>query len=190
MNHKHCGICLCPLPPPQKVIHAWHARHALLRVASIPPISHLCNLRCDMDVTCMLHALLSIPPCNMHVTCILPLRTYYHDEVSEYRAVKFIYQGRVIEDDNATLSQLSIGSGGAMHVHVGRPRPPGMPPQPQEPESLDLSSYFVPLFGVILAVVWVVMLLYPYVFTFISKLFLFALSLGYVILSYVSTYGE
>lgn len=115
---------------------------------------------------------------------------YFHVELSEYRPVKFIYQGRVLSDDNSTLRGLGIGDGGAMHVLVGRPHPPGTPPEPPEPEMPDLSRFFVPLFGVILAIVWGVMLLYPEVFTLLSKLFLFLLSLGYVVLTYVSTYGE
>ena len=76
-----------------------------------------------------------------------------------------------------------------MDVHVGRPRPPGTPVQAQ-PEILDLSRFFVPLFGVILGVVWMCMLAYPYVFTLLTKLFLFLLSIGYVILTYLSTYGN
>jgi hypothetical protein len=103
--------------------------------------------------------------------------------------VKFIYRGRIIVDDNATLRSLGIGDGGAMHVHVGRPHPPGTPPQPPPVEMPDLSWLFVPLFGVILAIVWGCMLLFPDVFTLMSKLFLFLLSVGYVILTYVSTYG-
>lgn len=117
-------------------------------------------------------------------------RTYFHVEVSEHRPVKFIYQGRLLSEDSATLQDLGIGDGGAMHVHVGRPRPPGTPPQPPEPEMPDLSQFFIPLFGIILAVVWGAMLMYPYVFTLLSKLFLFLLSIGYVILTYVSTYGQ
>lgn len=111
-------------------------------------------------------------------------------ELSEHRPVKFIYQGRVLSEGSATLRDLNIGDGGAMHVHVGRPHPPGTPPEPPEPEMLDLSRFFVPLFSAILAIVWGAMLLYPHVFTLLSKLFLFLLSLGYVVLVYVSAYGE
>ncbi len=103
--------------------------------------------------------------------------------------MKFIYQGRVLVDDTTTLRDLNIGNGGAMHVHVGRPHPPGTPNNDQ-PEVLDLSQFFVPLFGVILGIVWVCMLIYPYVFSLMSKLFLFLLSTGYVILAYISTYGS
>ena len=104
--------------------------------------------------------------------------------------MKFIYQGRVLSDDSTTLAHLDIGNGGAMHVHVGRPRPPGHAPDANAvPDAPDLSRFFVPLFGVILGVVWMVMLLYPEVFTFLSKLFLFLLSVAYVILTYLTTFG-
>lgn len=118
---------------------------------------------------------------------LLPCRTYFHAEVDEYRPVKFIYQGRVITDDSTTLHALNISNGGAMHIHVGRPHPPDTPPQqPAASEALDLSRFFVPLFGLILGIVWVCMFLYPNIFTFMTKFFLFLLSLGYVILAYVS----
>lgn len=76
-----------------------------------------------------------------------------------------------------------------MHIHVGRPRPQGQQDnQEVNDEFLDLSRLFVPLFGVILGIVWVAMLCYPQVFSLMTKLFLFALSLGYVMLTYVTTF--
>lgn len=96
----------------------------------------------------------------------------------------------MLSEDSTTVRDLDIEEGGAMHVHVGRPRPPGTPAEPAEPEMLDLSRFFIPLFGVILGITWVVMLSYPHLFTLLTKLFLFVLSLGYVLLTYVSTYGN
>ena len=51
-------------------------------------------------------------------------------------------------------------------------------------EFLDLSRYFVPLFGVILGIAWVGVFCYPNIFTLITKLFLFFLSVGYILLAY------
>ena len=100
-------------------------------------------------------------------------------------------QGRVLQEDNATLTSLGINDGYSIHVHVGLPRPPGEVPLREEDadQDLDLSRLFVPLFGVILGLVWVTLLMYPYVFNFITKFFLFLLSLAYVVLSYVTNFS-
>ena len=111
-----------------------------------------------------------------------PHRVHFSQEFSENRPVKFIYQGRVLNDDYATLRSLNITDGCPVHVHVGRPR--DTPQQRAENEQrhanefLDLSRYFVPLFGVIIGIAWVGLFCYPSVFTLITKLFLFFLSVG------------
>ena len=82
-----------------------------------------------------------------------------------------------------------MGDQGALHVHIGRPRPTGVAENQQEVEMLDISKLFIPLFGLILAIVWVMLLLYPYVFSTLTKVFLYVLSLGYVYLTYMSMYA-
>ncbi len=106
--------------------------------------------------------------------------------------MRFIFQGRVLTEDSAPLISLGIADGHAVHVHVGVPRPLGEVPTGEQDvivdQDLDLSRLFVPLFGVILGLVWVTLLMYPYVFNFLTKLFLFLLSLAYVMLSYVTNF--
>ena len=107
--------------------------------------------------------------------------------------MKFIYQGRVLNSDSSTLEQLSITDGCPVHVHIGRPRE--TPQQREENEQqhvnefLDLSRFFIPLFAVILGIAWVALLCYPDVFTFITKLFLFFLSIGFFLLTYLTTFS-
>lgn len=103
--------------------------------------------------------------------------------------MRFIYRGRVLSEDTLTLEQLEIGDQCALHVHIGRPRPTGVAENQQEMEMLDLSKLFIPLFGLILAIVWVLLLIYPYVFSTLTKIFLYILSLGYVYLTYMSVYA-
>ena len=91
-----------------------------------------------------------------------------------------------MDDDTQTLEELEIRHNCAVHVHIGRPRPQGVPEERGEEEVLDLSRLFIPLFGVILGICWVSLLLYPQVFSLMTKGFLFVLSLGYVYLAYVS----
>ena len=66
----------------------------------------------------------------------------------------------------------------------------GTPEDRQEQDVLDISGLFVPLFGVILAATWVAMFCFPDVFSLMSKLFLFALSTGYVLLTYVTVFAR
>ena len=119
------------------------------------------------------------------------IRSHFQQELDQNCPVRFIYQGRVLNDDSVSLQHLGIADGSAVHIHIGRPRPQGQQanqPANADADFLDLSHLFVPLFGVILAIVWVAMLCYPYIFSLVTKLFLFALSLGYVMLTYVTTF--
>ena len=84
-----------------------------------------------------------------------------------------------------------MGNQGVIHFHIGRPQPTEAHEENrQEIEMLDLSKFFIPLFGLILAIVWVFLLIYPYVFSTLTKIFLYVLSLGYVYLTYISMYGQ
>ena len=119
-------------------------------------------------------------------------RTYFQEQLAQHRPVRFIYQGRVLDNDNQTLRGLEIGSNHAIHVHIGRPRPFGSEGTqefgPQQPGVMpDLSHLFLPLFGVILAICWVSMFCFPHIFSLFTKVLLFILSLGYVFMAYVST---
>ena len=127
------------------------------------------------------------------VLIILLCRTYFQEQLAEHRPVRFIYQGRVLNNDSLTLQDLEIGSQHAIHVHIGRPRPPdtegaqNFGPQPPR-EMLDLSRLFFPLFGLILAICWVSLFCYPHVFSLLTKVLLFILSLAYVFMTYASTW--
>ena len=99
----------------------------------------------------------------------------------------------MLNDDHSPLQQLDITDGCPVHIHVGRPRE--SPQQRAENEHQqanefpDLSRYFVPLFGVILGLVWLGLLSYPHIFTFITKLCLFLLSIGYFLLAYLNSFA-
>ena len=93
-----------------------------------------------------------------------------------------------------TLQQLGVTNNSAIHVHISQPRTQTAEQEPaanqtDENEILDLSNLFVPLFGVILGIVWVCFFMWPNVFSLITKISLFALSLGYVVLTYVTSFS-
>lgn len=112
--------------------------------------------------------------------------THFQQHLAENRQVRFIYRGRILSNDTQTLQELEITNNSALHVHIGTPRPQGAAENHQEQDVLDISGLFVPLFGTILAATWVAMFCFPHIFSLMTKLFLFALSLGYVVLSYVT----
>jgi hypothetical protein len=119
-------------------------------------------------------------------------RMHFQEQLSERRPVRFIYQGRVLENDAQTLQELGVGAHHAIHIHIGRPRPlngqdnQNIGPQPPG-QMLDISQLFLPLFGLIIAICWVSMFCFPYVFTLVTKILLFVLSLVYVFLTYIMT---
>ena len=119
-------------------------------------------------------------------------RLHFQEQLSEQRPVRFIYQGRVLDNDNHTLQELGVGADHAIHIHIGRPRPLGdqqtqnIGPQPPG-QMLDLSQLLLPLFGLIIAVCWVCMFCFPHVFTLLTKVLLFVLSLVYVFMTYTMT---
>jgi hypothetical protein len=136
----------------------------------------------------------SILPVNVQLSTTLGeiRRTYFQEQLAQHRPVRFIYQGRVLDNDNQTLHDLEIGPHHAIHVHIGRPRPieseGAQDFGPQQPGGmLDLSHLFLPLFGLILAICWVCMFCFPDIFSLLTKVLLFILSLVYVFMVYVST---
>ena len=115
-------------------------------------------------------------------------RAHFQEELAQSRPVLFILRGQPLQDVTQTLQQLGIADNTALHVHVGQPQVP-RPPQEVGPDQVDfdLSRLFLPLLGLVLGVVWVLLLSFPHVFSTLTKLLLFALSLGYVFLAYSST---
>ena len=97
----------------------------------------------------------------------------------------------MLADLTATLEECGLQDHSAVHVHIGQIRQQGNQTGDEAVEQaagqmLDLSWLFVPLFGLMLSVVWACFLLWPGVFSLLTKLSLFVLSLGYVLLVYYS----
>lgn len=113
-------------------------------------------------------------------------REHFQEQLSQNLTVRFILQGQVLEDEAQTLEQLGIENRAALHVYVSQPRQAQQEAQ-GEMVNFDLSHLFLPLIGLMLAVVWVLLMCFPQVFSLPTKLLLFLLSLGYVFLAYNST---
>ena len=84
-----------------------------------------------------------------------------------------------------TLQQLGVTNNSATHIHMSQPHTQTAEQEPaanqtDENEILDLSNLFVPLFGVILGIVWVCFFMWPNVFSLITKLSLAICSLSWL----------
>ena len=90
-------------------------------------------------------------------------RLHFSTELAQQRDVKFIFCGQVIEDDDMhdwCDHIYGVTNNFAIHVHISQPRTQTAEQEPaanqtDENDILDLSNLFVPLFGVILGIVWV-----------------------------------
>ena len=143
-------------------------------------------------LACTVHMHADFSVTGMPFPSLSLCRLYFSGELAQQRDVKFIFRGQVIEDVSTTLQQLGVTNNSAIHVHISQPRPQAAEQEPanqtDENEILDLSNLFVPLFGVILGIVWVSFFMWPNVFSLLTKLSLFALSLGYVVLTYATSF--
>ena len=127
--------------------------------------------------------------CQYNSVFFFIYRTHFSTQLAQGRSVRFIYHGRELADLAATLEDHRIQDHSAIHVHIGQTRQQGNrngDTMQQADQIFDLSWLFVPLFGLMLAVVWACFLLWSSVFSLLTKLFLFVLSLGYVLLAYYS----
>lgn len=127
---------------------------------------------------------------RLSITGVLLYRDYYQTELNERRRIRFIYHGQVLTDLGRSLESCDIRNNSALHVHIGPPSST-QPHQPSHatdgddrPLLMDLSPLFLPLIGLMLGIVWTTFLIYPYVFSLLTKVMLFILSIGYVFLVY------
>ena len=117
-------------------------------------------------------------------------RTYFQQELSQNRRVVFIRQGLILEDATKTLLDWGLGNNSVLHVHVGSPQQgEDRERRDREEDALDLSMLFVPLFGLILGLTWACFFYWPQYFSLLTKIFLTALSLAYVLLTYVTVFA-
>lgn len=87
--------------------------------------------------------------------------------------MKLIYQGRLLQDPACTLRSLNITDNCVIHCHRSPPGAPGtgpstsLAPSATEPPSLGISvgSLMVPVFVVLLGVVWYFRINYRQFFT-------------------------
>ncbi|XP_051466994.1 transmembrane and ubiquitin-like domain-containing protein 1 [Apus apus] len=97
--------------------------------------------------------------------------------------VRLIYQGQLLRDDTQSLSALHLAPNSVLHCHIA-PHGPAPGPAPAHHASADpvhaalnVGSLMLPLFLLLLAVLWYFQLQYRHVFTATATTFLAGLTL-------------
>ncbi|NXP13800.1 TMUB1 protein, partial [Thinocorus orbignyianus] len=101
---------------------------------------------------------------------------------SSRRGSSLIYQGQLLRDDTQSLAALPLAPNSVLHCHIS---PHGPAPAPAGPRAsadpahaaLDVGSLVLPLFVLMLAVLWYFQLQYRHVFTATATTFLAGLTL-------------
>ncbi|XP_071415687.1 transmembrane and ubiquitin-like domain-containing protein 1 [Pithys albifrons albifrons] len=94
-------------------------------------------------------------------------RTYFPGQEQQ---VRLIYQGQLLRDDAQSLAGLHLGHLSVLHCHLSPPSaapaaagPPG--PRSPGPAALGVGSLALPLFVLLLALLWYLQLQHRHVFT-------------------------
>lgn len=128
----------------------------------------------------------------MFYNILISGRTHFKNELNANKVVKLIYNGQVLSEESSILSQVGLDNNSVIHCLIHQPRstnttttsPPAStlpgPTQQQSTEdafprqsgqqtaaesSIDIGGLLVPLFGVILGLVWYCRIAYASYFT-------------------------
>ncbi|XP_056149359.1 transmembrane and ubiquitin-like domain-containing protein 1 [Lampris incognitus] len=93
-------------------------------------------------------------------------RTYFEGQEQQ---VRLIYQGQLLQDDSQTLASLNLTDNCVLHCHISqhatRSSPAGVRPPDQVQVALNVGSLMVPLFMLMLSVLWYCQIQYRQFFT-------------------------
>ncbi|XP_051554823.1 transmembrane and ubiquitin-like domain-containing protein 1 [Myxocyprinus asiaticus] len=83
--------------------------------------------------------------------------------------VRLIYQGQLLQDDTQTLSSLNLANNSVLHCHISQHATQAMPAGAQAADqvhvALNVGSLMVPLFVLMLSVLWYFQIQYRQFFT-------------------------
>ena len=109
---------------------------------------------------------------------------YFPEATQSAANVRFIYRGRIL-DSFQTIQQSGVTNGSALHVHFSTRQPhSGTPFVQNGPIVWDISWLFLPFLGLILVCIWIVLIYRPFLFTLLTKVLLYFLSFGYLVILY------
>ena len=124
-----------------------------------------------------------------HITCspddtLLHLaEVHFRQELGDNVRARFIYCGRLL-DAEAALRDHHLPPEAGVHIHFSNAGVSHSQATGTDPADLDISDLFLPMLGLVLGAVWAVLLWKPALFTLLTKLMLYCLSFGYILLLY------
>ena len=107
-------------------------------------------------------------------------REHFHNELASGRRIRFVHRGQIIPF-NRTLREEGIANEGVVHVAISNVQ---VLPEEVDEAILDISHLFPFLLGIILLIMWTLLVTKPFLFTFVTKLMLYFISFGYLLLLY------
>ena len=119
--------------------------------------------------------------CSPDSTLLELARMHFPAEVASGRRIRYIYRGQLLPADR-TLREQRIATDEAIHIHISPHNQEQQ--QPTGEAILDISGLFPVLLGVILVIVWAVLITKPSLFVFSTKIMLYFLSFGYLLVLY------
>ncbi|XP_075703665.1 transmembrane and ubiquitin-like domain-containing protein 1 [Rhinoderma darwinii] len=99
--------------------------------------------------------------------------------------VRLIYQGQLLRDDCQTVASLRLPDGCVLHCHLSQHTAAPGGPEPSQ-DSVNIGSLMVPLFLLLLGVLWYCQFEYPQVFNATATTCLGVLTLFVVVLVFSS----
>ena len=108
-------------------------------------------------------------------------RKHFTSELSESKLVRFIFNGQDLRNDNSTLQACNIMDNSVVHCLITQPQQqPAQAANQQEDGFFDIGHLMVPLFGVLLGIVWYFRFMYRQFFNVTSTLTLGGITFLYI----------
>jgi hypothetical protein len=120
-----------------------------------------------------------------HKNHFFSFRLYFADELSNNKIIRFIYQGRELQDSE-TLHTCNIRDQTIIHCQITTQRH-SIPNQINNINTfsfLDISFYFILFSTIILASIWYLRIKYRVLFTPISTIILILITILFLIITY------
>lgn len=116
-------------------------------------------------------------------------RLTFPDEVAQGRRVRFIYSGRLLNDDSASISFYGISNYSVVHAQISD-APQHNSPLGQEDEDIeiDMSRLFIPVLTLILCGCWYGLMTYRQLFDTTSTAILVIITGAYAFMIFVMFY--
>lgn len=118
-------------------------------------------------------------------------RRHFETELSTNKLVRLIFNGQLLRSDNDTLEHHGLFHNCVVHCHISntpqQQSPTASTPQPEDELDLDLGHYMLPLFCVLLVILWYCWFQFGHFFNTVSTVGLVGIT-GLLIVSFVAVY--